>query len=138
MIGLLNHWDVGQYLNIATQGYGRTGDARLRLAFYPFYPCLIRLLTPIFRSPHLAALAVTTIASMALAVALFRLVKIDFDEAIARQAVWFLLIFPTSFFLHLAYTESLFLLLVVAAFIACRRGDWLSAGDLRRARDAHS
>lgn len=126
--GLLNHWDVGQYLNIATLGYGTTGDARLRLAFYPLYPWLIRLLTPVFRSPHLAGLAVTTIASMALAVALFRLMKIDFDEAVARRAVWFLFIFPTSYFLHVAYTESLFLLFVVAAFMACRRGDWLYAG----------
>ena len=126
--GLLNHWDVGQYLNIATLGYGTAGDARLRLAFYPLYPWLIRLLTPVFRSPHLAGLAVTTIASMALAVALFRLMKIDFDEAVARRAVWFLFIFPTSYFLHVAYTESLFLLFVVAAFMACRRGDWLYAG----------
>jgi len=127
-IGLLNHWDVGQYLNIATLGYGTTGDARLRLAFYPLYPWLIRLLTPVFRSPHLAALAVTTIASMAVAVALFRLMKIDFDEAVARRAVWFLFIFPTSYFLHIAYTESLFLFFVIAAFVACRRGDWLYAG----------
>lgn len=127
-VDLLNHWDVGQYLNIATLGYGKTGDARLRLAFYPLYPWLIRLLIPIFRTPHLAGLAVTTIASMALAVALFRLVKIDFDETVARRAVWFLFIFPTSYFLHVAYTESLFLLFIVAAFIACRRGDWLYAG----------
>jgi hypothetical protein len=127
-IDLLNHWDVGQYLNIATLGYGPTGDARLRLAFYPLYPWLIRLLTPVFRSPHLAGLAVTTIASMALAVALFRLVKIDFDSDVARRAVWFLFIFPSSYFLHVAYTESLFLLFIVAAFIACRRGRWMYAG----------
>lgn len=53
-LGLLDHWDVGQYVNIATQGYGPTGDARLRLAFYPLYPWLIRALMPIFRNPYLA------------------------------------------------------------------------------------
>jgi hypothetical protein len=127
-IGLLDHWDVGQYINIATMGYGATGDARLRLAFYPLYPWLIRALLPIFRNPYVAGLAITAIASMALAVALYRLVKIDFDGDVARRAVWFMFIFPTSYFLHLVYTESLFMLLVVAAFIACRRRDWLYAG----------
>src|ERR1700736_5600270 len=70
-IDLLNHWDVGQYLNIATLGYGPTGDARLRLAFYPLYPMLIRLMTPIFRTSHLAGLGHDTGAPVSRAAALY-------------------------------------------------------------------
>ncbi len=125
---LVNHWDVQQYVNIAKFGYGATGDARLRFAFYPLFPWLIRAMTPIFGSPEVAAFSIATVASMLLAVALFRLVRIDFDDDLARRTVWLMFIFPTSYFLHIAYTESLFLVLVIAAFLACRNGDWMMAG----------
>ena len=39
-----------------------------------------------------------------------------------------LFIFPTSYFLHIDYSESLFLALVLASFIAARRERWLWAG----------
>jgi hypothetical protein len=35
-----------------------------------------------------------------------------------------LLLFPTSFFLHIVYTEGLFLTTILAAFLAARRGHW--------------
>ena len=126
--GLANHWDVGQYLNIANFGYGATGDARLRLAFYPLFPWLIRALKPLFGSPYGAALAISAVASMVLAVVLFRLVRMDFDTELSRRTVWLMFIFPTSYFFHIAYTESLFLALVIAAVLACRREDWMMAG----------
>jgi hypothetical protein len=128
--GLLNHWDVGQYLNIATSGYGPAGVARLRLAFFPLYPWLIRALLPVAQDPLLSALIVSTLASLALAVLFLRLVKLDYGTELGRRSVWFLFIFPTSYFLHLPYTESLFLALVVASFLACRLGNWLLAGIL--------
>ena len=58
------------------------------------------------------------------------LAALDFPEPVASDAVWFLYIFPTSFFLHIDYTESLLLLLVVSAFLAARYRDWALAGVL--------
>ena len=57
-----------------------------------------------------------------------RLAEIDQAPAVARQAVWFLAIFPTSYFLHIGYTESLFLALVLGSVLAARKqitGPWL-------------
>ena len=51
-------------------------------------------------------------------------------EEIAERAVLLLLLFPTSFFLTAFYTEGLFLLLTVGAFLAARRGRWAVAGAL--------
>jgi Dolichyl-phosphate-mannose-protein mannosyltransferase len=124
------HWDVDQYLNIATLGYGPTGDARLRLAFFPLYPWLVRALLPIVHNPLVGALTVSTVASLALPVLLFRLVRIDYGTHMAWQAVWFLAIFPTSYFLHVPYTESLFLTFLIGSVLACRVGNWLLAGIL--------
>jgi hypothetical protein len=63
-------------------------------------------------------------------IAMYRLVRFDYDSACAYRAVWFLLIFPTSYFFQIAYTESLFLALIITAFLACRHDRWLLAGAL--------
>jgi hypothetical protein len=46
----------------------------------------------------------------------------------ARRAVLYMAVFPTAYFLGAPYTESLFLLLALGAFLAARRGRWEIAG----------
>jgi hypothetical protein len=58
------------------------------------------------------------------------LVKLDHPERTARLAVLFLFIFPTSYFLHIPYTESLFLALVIGCFLAARKRLWFTAAIL--------
>ena len=57
-------------------------------------------------------------------VLLYRLVRLDHDAATANRTVWFLAIFPTAYILHIGYTESLFISLVLGAFLAARAGRW--------------
>jgi hypothetical protein len=57
-----------------------------------------------------------------------RLARCDESEEVSRNAVWFLFIFPTSFFLHIGYTESLFLALTLGCFLAARKECWSLAG----------
>jgi len=45
----------------------------------------------------------------------------------ARRAVLYLAVFPMSLFLMAIYSESLFLMLAVAAFVFAERGKWLPA-----------
>lgn len=127
-LALLNHWDVGQYTNIATQGYGTAGEARLRLAFYPLYPWLMRAVGIVVHDPVLSGIIISTTASFVLGLALWRLVNFEYGPEVAHRAVWFLFIFPTSYFLHLPYTESLFIALVVLSFMACLKDQWMLAG----------
>ena len=100
-----DQWDFGHYQKIAEFGY-EAGDGSL--AFYPLFPCLFRLVAYISGSYLAAALIVSGIASVAAAVLLRRLVQLDYDSAIALRSVWFFLIFPTAYFLHVGYSESLF------------------------------
>lgn len=127
-LALFNHWDVGQYTNIATLGYGATGDARVRLAFFPLYPWLIRLTGIVVRNPLVGGMIVSAVASIVLGLALWRLVKLEYGSDVAHRAVWFMFIFPSSYFLHLTYTESLFIALVVLSFLACLKDQWWLAG----------
>jgi hypothetical protein len=46
------------------------------------------------------------------------------------RAAWFLLIFPTAYFLHIGYTEALFMALVLGSFLAARTERWWLAGIL--------
>jgi hypothetical protein len=71
---------------------------------------------------------VSTVALAAAVLLLYRVVAAELGERLARRAVVFLLIFPTAYFLHIGYTESLFLALTCGAFLAARRGRWATAG----------
>jgi hypothetical protein len=130
LLGIWNRWDGDHYLELARAGYRSSGDSRLLLVFYPLYPILVHLTSILVPNILYSAFIVSSAASIALAVLMRRLAVLDFPEPVASEAVWFLYIFPTSFFLHVNYTESLLLLLVVSAFLAARYRDWPLAGVL--------
>lgn len=123
-------WDAPHYIDIAERGYQTTGDAANFIVFFPGYPYAVRALHWLMPGDMLAsAFVVSGIASVAAAVLLAYLVRADGgDAAQATRASWFLLIFPTAYFLHIPYTESLFLTLLLGSFLAARTGHWAAAG----------
>jgi hypothetical protein len=127
---LWNRWDASHYLKLAENGYTGTGDGRFSIVFYPLYPWLVRAVAFVCRSYFGAALLVSGVASICAAVLLRRLVELDEPAKVARLTVWFLLIFPTAYFLHIGYTESLFLALVLGCLMAARMQWWALAGVL--------
>jgi Gpi18-like mannosyltransferase len=129
-LGIWDRWDAVQYLKIAENGYTAAGDDRFLIVFFPLYPALVAAGQFIIRDYLLSAFLVTGIASIAAGLTLRSLVRLDFGERTARLAVVFLFIFPTSYFLHIPYTESLFLALVIGSFLAARGRAWALAGIL--------
>jgi Gpi18-like mannosyltransferase len=96
--------------------------------FFPLFPWLVRSFALLFRDYLLSAFVVSTLSSIAVVLLLRRLAELDVDRAVARNAVWFVLIFPTSYFLHIGYTGSTFLAFALGSFLAARRGKWWLAG----------
>ena len=125
-----SRWDAQHYLNLAEHGYQAAGEDRFLLVFYPLFPWLTRLFEFFTRDYLSSAFIVSGLASIAAGLLLLRLVQMDFSSKIARSSVWFLFIFPTSYFLHIGYTESLFLALAVGCFLAARKERWWLAGLL--------
>ncbi len=125
-----NRWDAMHYLSLAQSGYVASGDGRYSLVFFPLYPWLVRLTAFVLRDYQVAAFVVSGLASVAVGLLLFRLARCDESEEVARNSVWFLFIFPTSFFVHIGYTESLFLSLALGSFLAARKEYWALAGLL--------
>jgi hypothetical protein len=125
-----NRWDAVHYLAVAKDGYVAEGPERFLIVFYPLYPWLVRATAYITCNYLTAVFVVSGLASVAAALLLQRLARLDESPAVARNAVWFLLIFPTGFFLHIGYTESLFLALTLGCVLAARLNKWWLAGLL--------
>ncbi|MBC7930149.1 MAG: glycosyltransferase family 39 protein [Rubrivivax sp.] len=129
-LAIWNRWDAPHYLDIARAGYVSEGVEARWIVFYPLYPWLVRAFSFFLRDELLSAFFVSGVASVAAALLLQRLAKFDETEAVSRASVLFMLIFPTGYFLHIGYTESLFLALAVGSFLAARSRRWWAAGLL--------
>lgn len=124
------HWDAHWYLQIAEHGYGREGDARNRIVFFPLYPLLVRVASWFTTDLFWAALFVANAASIGGLVLFYELARLEFGRAAAWWSLVALLVFPTAYFFNAPYTEGLFLLLTVGSLYAARRGQWVAAGVL--------
>jgi hypothetical protein len=131
VLGPLVRWDAHYYLGIARDGYRPDVEAlRGARAFFPVYPLLVRGLG------GFAGMGAAVVASIAIALAslagglrlLHRLAALELDERTADATVLLLAFAPVAFFFSAPYTESLFLLLSVGAFLAARSGRWALAG----------
>lgn len=125
-------WDTGWHLKNAVFGY-RAGDGSV--SFQPLYPLLIRLVQPLAGGNYLlAALLVSNLCGLGCLALFYRLVYQEtLSKEQARRAVLLLVAFPAAFFLWAGYTESLYLLLVLAAMLLAQKQRWgwaLVAGGL--------
>lgn len=128
-------WDAQHYLAIAWDGYveGHAGlpPVELRPAFFPLYPGVVRVFSGFGASPGLV-LIVAYLVSLACffgaLVLLHRLTTIELGERYAKPTLMLFAFFPTAMFFGIPYTESMFLLLAVGAFLAARTGEWDIAG----------
>jgi hypothetical protein len=124
-MNIWSHWDGEHYVALATGGYLQPPDY-VSPAFFPLYPLLMRSFAELFGGPlSLGAISLwgVLISLLALPFALYFIYQISlqsFSESTAKRVVFILALFPTTFFLNAAYTESLFLALSAASIWALR------------------
>lgn len=135
LLSPLAKWDAQHYLSIAFDGYVQTHPglppAGEQPAFFPLYPGVVHLLSGFGASPGLVlimAYLVSLSCFFAALMLLHRLTVIEIGERYARPALLLLAFFPTALFFGIPYSESMFLLLAVGAFLAARMGRWPIAG----------
>jgi hypothetical protein len=126
-LGIWNRWDSPHYLEVAQYGYGgeASGDQKFRIVLLPLYPSAIYLAHLLIRDWLTAGVVVSNICCVGAFCYFFLLTEKEFGRRAARAAVFFFAIFPTAYFLHIAYSESLFLMLAIGAFYYGRQGRWL-------------
>ncbi|MBM3205318.1 hypothetical protein FJZ41_00500, partial [Candidatus Shapirobacteria bacterium] len=110
------NFDGIHYLDIARRGYGV-----YQQAFFPLYPKLIAFLTPVFGGQALVAGWVISLVCFYFSLFFFyKLLALDFSERITKRTLFYLLVFPTTFFFTTVYTEALFFLLIIGSFYLAR------------------
>lgn len=122
-------------------GPGHGSSISSNYAFFPLYPLLIRLFAyPLqvfgmnqIATATLAGISVSALGTLFGSLALFDLAREGLGEAGALRAVFFLLIFPTGFFLVQVYSEGLFVGLAFGCLAMMKRRQWLAAGLLAAA-----
>jgi len=139
-------WDSEYYVGIAVGGYAdpeagqvvnpATGLPVIKnYSFFPLYPYLMRgLAYPLsvlglnpIATASLAGVVITLVGTLAGMVALWHLTQEHFGEDSAFRAVFYLLIFPTGFFLAQVYTEGLFIGLSFWCLLMIKRHQWVWA-----------
>jgi hypothetical protein len=122
-------WDTGWYIYIAHGGYHSDDGS---IIFPPLYPLAIHLTAMVLGDGnHVAAsLIVSNLAVLAALILFYKIVESEFGKDLARRALIFYLIFPSAFFLVAGYSESLFLALLLGAWLAVKQEKFLIAGFL--------
>lgn len=107
-------------------------------AFFPFYPLVIRIvafpirlfgLNPI-AAATLAGILTSAIGTLGGMLALYELTRDSLGEDGALRAAFYLIIFPTGFFLIQVYTEGLFVGLAFGCLALLKRQQWVLAALL--------
>lgn len=121
-------WDGPHYIEIAKNGYQTIGEPALFIVFYPLYPLLVQISNFIIGNYETAAVLTSTFFSFTAAIALYELVRLDFNKRVAFLSVCFLNIFPVAYFLQAGYTESLFLTLSLLCIYFFKKEKFLLSG----------
>ena len=128
-------WDCYWYGDIVAHGYqaypetlnfgGPAGIANW--AFFPLYPLLIAAIGKLIAaSPAVLGAIVSPLLTLGAALASWPLFNGDRRAYVLFAAL--LLVGPFSFYFAILYSESLFLLLTVLAFVALGRRNYIAAG----------
>lgn len=134
-LNMWSHFDGRWYLAIARDGYEWNPNEQCSVPFSPLYPMLMRFGGRLAGGSDDAYLiAGLIISNIALVVAIgyvMALLLMDgHDRLTATRASWYILLFPTSFFLSAVYPMSLFMALAAAAFFHARKQQWNLVGVL--------
>lgn len=120
------NFDGEHYLEIARNGY-----RPLQYFFFPLYPILLRNVSSLFATTLHgmvgSGIAISFILTGVGISLLYKLALLENKKA-AKWVIISLLLFPTSFYFQMVYTEALFFTLSVASFYFARRGKWFLAG----------
>ena len=121
--------DSQWFLTIVHDGYHYFGPGhRSALAFFPVFRCgEVRAHPHRDRAGDLGDL-VANVAFLGALIYMQRLCRHEYGESTARRAVFYMAIFPTSFFTFAPYSEALFLMLSLGSLYYTRKQQWWLAG----------
>jgi hypothetical protein len=123
-------WDGHYYSDIARHWYGQgppgSSEQLVRVAFFPLYPFLVRLLG----GSDWALVVLPNVFFFGALVVIYVVARRYLEPDRAELAIWVLAFGPAAMFFSFPYSESLYLLLTAASFALLEAGLWLPAALL--------
>lgn len=126
LLGIWERWDAPHFFEVARYGYGPPADPA-RIVIFPLFPALVAV-GSLLAEPLVAGMAIAFVATIASAIGLYRLIRMDANRETARRGVLAMSVFPTAFSLVAPYSEAVFLAFGIWAFLFARQGRWREAG----------
>lgn len=129
-----DRWDFRHFRTIAEFGYDgnpKVGPPVPLEAFFPGFPYLLKAVHLVVGNWVVAGLLISFVCGAVAMVLLSRVAGLDSDvRGVGERAVLLLLLSPSAVFLAAGYTEALFLVLALGAWLCAKRGVWHWAGLL--------
>ncbi|MEI6289134.1 MAG: mannosyltransferase family protein [Chloroflexota bacterium] len=127
-LSLWAKWDSQYYYDIVVNGYWFTPGQQSNVAFFPFYPLLVRMVSGLLKdNVILAGFLISNIFFLGALIIFFKLTEIEIDPGSAKRVVYYLAFFPTSFFFSSVYTESTFLFFMLGTVYFAKKQNWIAA-----------
>lgn len=128
---LFARWDSGHYMLIAKSGYVNM----YLFAFRPLFPIILNLVSAPFSQIVYIDIAMAIsgffLNNILFLIALFGIHKLTtnlFSKEIANDTIMLLAFYPAAFFYSAIYAESLYLLLIVLAFLDLEEKSFQNSG----------
>ncbi len=123
-IRALTNFDGIFYIRIALNGYSNTEQA-----FFPVYPILIRAVHQVIQNPIIAGVLISYVAFFIGFVLFFKYLKLTYNKDLdtPKWVLAMLLVYPTSYYFGVMYTESVFFAFFIAALYFQKKQNYLLA-----------
>ncbi|AGC47210.1 putative lipoprotein [Myxococcus stipitatus DSM 14675] len=116
-------WDSSWYMRIVQEGYQYTPGEQSSVAFFPLYPMLIRAVETLGPNVYQAGVLITLLCGPLALILFTKWAKVLSDEDTALKAGLLMATYPFAMYLYGAmYSDALFILLVIAAFLLLEKG----------------
>lgn len=136
----LSHWDATWFLRIAKYGYAAANPNSA--AFFPLYPAAMgivgRLVSVIAhagvsgpagdKAYLFAGIVVSNLSFLVGLACIYRVARRHLRHGQALRGLWLLALFPSSYYLSAAYSESMFMMLIAAGLLLGYRQRFVWAG----------
>jgi hypothetical protein len=124
--------DVNWYYSIAHNGYEKipfNADRPHNWAFFPLFPLLWRLAAHLTGEYPISGMLTSHIFFLLGLIFVHKAaLAFGFSNVLADRGLFYLAVFPTSYFYSLPVTESLFLFLTAGSLYSAKQGRWGTAG----------
>jgi hypothetical protein len=114
-------WDTTYFVTISVFGYSEFDRSA---SFMPLFPLIIRIFNQLTNiNPLVLALLISNFFCLIALVLFYEVAMLELkSQSQARDAILYLMVFPSAFFLFVAYSESLILFLGLLMWLLLRHG----------------